>query len=84
MEAGLEGAELDLRPVRKPAIVPQYTWTESGLLVREAIGLELYTIDGLLLKKADGNLMDINPAPGLYLLRVMDSASKQHTVKLLK
>jgi hypothetical protein len=37
-----------------------------------------------LLKKADGNLMDINPAPGLYLLRVMDSASKQHTVKLLK
>lgn len=84
MTAGLEGAELGLKPTHKLYAVPQYTWTKAGLLVPEALGLELYTIDGALIDKVDGNLLDIDLRPGLYLLRVWDSAYKVHTVRLLK
>ncbi|MDD4361881.1 MAG: pectate lyase [Bacteroidales bacterium] len=84
MAAGLEGAESNLRPVHNPGVVPQYLWTETGLLVPDAVGMELYTMAGLLLKKVDDNIMDIDPVPGLYLLRVMDSASRVHTIRLLK
>lgn len=84
MEAGLEGAESNLRSVDKSDDTPSYLWTEAGLLVPGAVSLELYTMGGLLLAKAQGSLLEISPTPGFFLLRVKDAAFREHSISLVK